>query len=220
MPYLLSFLIFALLGTPSLASALELRQRGLELRQQQRLPEAIDALQRSVALAPTDETGYIILGWTQHLAKDPKAPRTLWQALRLNAWAVEAANALGIVYLVRGELKAAIFTHTWAALIKPQNEIAHYNLCLAYHRLDLPDWAISHGERAIALEPYNPHPIVAVALVYWSKGEQEKAVELYRDALALEPAYQDESYLDHLLEAGFNREQIALTNQIRLRLFS
>jgi len=208
-----------LVGLPAYGSVAELRQRGLELRNQQRWQESIETLERSVSLAPQDVTGYIILGWTQHLARHPNAPRTLWQALKLNAWAVEAANALGIVYLVRGELKPAILLHSWAALIKPRNEIAHYNLCLAYHRSGLPDWAISHGERAILLEPYNPHPIVAVALVYWSMGAEEKALNLYQDALALDANYQTETYLDHLREAGFSQDQIRQTNAIRQRLF-
>lgn len=212
------FLVF-LVGLPAYGSVAELRQRGLELRNQQRWQESIETLERSVSLAPQDVTGYIILGWTQHLARHPNAPRTLWQALKLNAWAVEAANALGIVYLVRGELKPAILLHSWAALIKPRNEIAHYNLCLAYHRSGLPDWAISHGERAILLEPYNPHPIVAVALVYWSMGAEEKALNLYQDALALDANYQTETYLDHLREAGFSQDQIRQTNAIRQRLF-
>lgn len=217
--YLKLLCLWWLGALPCFSSALELRQQGLELRQQERWSESIEVLERSVALAPQDVTGYIILGWTKHLARRPDAPISLWQALKLNAWAVEAANALGIVYLVKGELEPAILLHSWAALIKPQNEIAHYNLCLAYHRSGLPDWAISHGERAILLEPYNPHPIVAVALVYWSQGAEEQALKLYRAALALDPGYQTETYLDHLAEAGFSPDQITLTNTIRLSLF-
>lgn len=203
----------------SFASALELRQQGLEYRAQQRWTEAIDVLKRSVALSPQEVSGYVILGWTQHLARDPGASQTLWQALRLDAWAAEAANALGIVYLVRGELTPAILVHSWASLIKPQNEIAHYNLCLAFHRSGLPDWAIAHGEQAMLLEPFNPHPIVAVALVYWDLGELEKATKLYSDALALDSNYQSANYLDHLAEAGFSQEQVAVTRKIHNQLF-
>jgi tetratricopeptide (TPR) repeat protein len=214
-----ALLVFLLLAVPALASVAELRQRGLALREEQRWQEAIEVLERSVALAPHDVTGYIILGWTQHLAKHPHATHTLWQALKLNAWSVEAANALGIVYLVKGEVQTAILVHTWAALLQPHNEIAHYNLCLAYHRSGLWDWAIAHGERAMELEPLNPHPIVAVALVHWSSGNPDKALELYEKAIDLDSAYQTDAHLDHLLEAGFSREQVQETNEIRRRLY-
>lgn len=204
---------------PSFASVVELRQQGLEYRRQGRWQEAIEVLQRSVELAPQDVTGYVILGWTQHLAKRSGAADTLWQALRLDMWAVEAANALGIVYLTGGQLQSAVLVHSWAAVIKPQNEIAHYNLCLAYQRLGLLDWALAHGERAMELEPYNPHPIVAVALVYWAMGETSRALDLYRVAAALDGGYQDASHLAHLADAGFSQGQIRLVEMLRRQLF-
>ncbi|MFN3361316.1 MAG: tetratricopeptide repeat protein [Pseudanabaenaceae cyanobacterium] len=216
---MLAICLFLLLSLPSFASVAELRQQGLEYRRQGRWAEALAVLQRSVALAPQDVTGYVMLGWTQHLAKRSGAAATLWRALRLDMWAVEAANALGIVYLTGGQLQPAVLVHSWAAVIKPANEIAHYNLCLAYQRLDLADWAIAHGERAMELEPYNPHPIVAVAVVYWAQGERERALQLYHSAVALDGEYGNADYLNHLGEAGFSQAQIDIAETMRRQLF-
>ena len=80
------------------------------------------------------------------------------RAIELDGEYIPALNALGIAYLVNGNIDAAIATHTQAKTLNPENEIAYYNLSLAYQRLPDVDAAIRHANRATELEPYNPHP--------------------------------------------------------------
>jgi tetratricopeptide (TPR) repeat protein len=150
----------AFLADPQTAEAY--RQSGLAIRQQGDVVGAIAPLKTAVALAPRHVSGYVLLGWTQHLGDQREAAiATLNQALALAPDHVPALNALGIAYLVQGDLEAAIATHTQAKTLQSDNEIAYYNLSLAYQRLpDLPA-AIAHATRATELEPYNPHPWVA-----------------------------------------------------------
>jgi tetratricopeptide (TPR) repeat protein len=196
-------------------TAARYRQQGLAFRNSGDTDRAIATLKIAAALDPLDPNNHVILGWTQHLAGNrAAAAQTLQTALGQDPDYVPALNALGIVFLVDGQLDDAIATHTRAAELKPDNEIAHYNLSLAYQRSGQFDQAIAHGQTATELEPGNPHPWVALALAYWSNGEAVRAGENYRQALRLDGRYGSLGYLDHLERAGFSQEQIAATGEI------
>ena len=195
-----------------------LRQQGLNYRSQKLYPQAIAALKKSVELAPQDLNSRIILGWTFHLAgQSQESERSLVKAIYINPFSVQAANALGIVYLVRGDLGSAVVVHNWAAILKPDNEIAYYNLSLAYQRLGFYDWAIASADMAIKLEPDNPHPLVAKAIAVRernSEGDRFLAKQIFTQAISLDPRYADFGFLNYLNEAGFSSEQITLSKQI------
>ncbi|MBE7383525.1 MAG: tetratricopeptide repeat protein [Leptolyngbya sp. SIO1E4] len=197
-------------------TAVTYRQAGLEARQQGDFAAAISTLKTAVALAPRAVSGYVLLGWTQHLAAQRnEAIGTLRQALEHDSEHVPALNALGIAYLVNGDLEPAIATHTQAKTLQADNEIAYYNLSLAYQRLpDIPA-AVDHAARATELEPYNPHPWVALALAHWSHQDAAAAQSAYQEALRLDARYFDANHLEHLARAGFSSDQIQRVDEIR-----
>ena len=198
------------------AGAAIYRQQGLTYRQQGDFARAIATLKIAAALDPRNPDGQVLLGWTQHLAGfSVPAATALQAALTHTPDHVPALNALGIVYLVDGQLESAVATHTRAAELRPGNEIAHYNLSLAYQRLGETDQAISEAAIAADLEPGNPHPWVALALAHWVAGERGEAIAHYRQALRLDGRYASREYLDHLLQAGFSPDQIEATEEIR-----
>ncbi len=191
------------------------RQQGLAYRNQKLYPQAIAALEKSVELSPQDLNGRIILGWTLHLAGQRKqAERSLIQAIYINPFSVQAFNALGIVYLVDGNLGQAVLVHNWAALLNPNNEIPHYNLSLAYHRLGFLDWAIASTNMAAKLEPDNPHPLVAKAISLWDRGDRSEAKQVFRQAIRIDSRYADSEFLDYLDESGFSTKQIILSKLV------
>jgi Flp pilus assembly protein TadD len=193
----------------------QLRQQGLAYRQQERYAEAIATLQQAVKLAPNNLSGWVMLGWTHHKAEQPKqAANVLLQAGYHDPSHVPAFNALGIVYLVGGDLPAAITTHSWAALLKPDNEIAYYNLSLAQQRSQEYEWAAITAQLAAQLEPDNPHPLVALAIADWSNGNQTLAINSYRQAINLDPRYADADFLNYLDEAGFTTQQIQAAKRV------
>ena len=196
-------------------SAGEYRQMGLAYRNQERYPEAIAALKQAVELEPDNLSGRVLLGWTQHRAGlATEATETLGQSLALNPFDVPTLNALGIVYLVGGKLESAVTTHFWAALLKPNNEIAYYNLSLAFERLRQYDWAVATAQAAAKLEPSNPHPLIAEAIAHWGNYDLSLAQTAYRQALALDSRYADSGFLTYLDEAGFSRDQIQQTQTV------
>uniref|UniRef100_A0A0C1NFF9 Tetratricopeptide repeat protein n=1 Tax=Tolypothrix bouteillei VB521301 TaxID=1479485 RepID=A0A0C1NFF9_9CYAN len=210
------FLTFALIPSSLAAkSGGEYRQLGLLYRQQGRFPEAIAAMQKSVELDPKNIMGRVNLGWTQHLAgREKDAAISLWQAIYQEPLFVPAYNALGIVYLVDGNVPVATLVHAWAAILKPNNEIAYFNLSLSWHRLQVYNLAIICAERAATLEPNNPHPLVAAAIAYWDNGDKDAAKRVYAKAIQLDSRYRDRSFLGHLKQAVFSQEQIKITEQI------
>ena len=196
-------------------AAQSLRQLGLQERSQGRLTEALAALKESVNLDPQNLDGRVLLGWTFHLAgQEEAASQSLGKALEQDSTHVPALNALGIVQLVEGDLAAAVATHTKAAALQPNNEIAYYNLSLAYHRLQDYEQAIAQGNQAVALEPSNPHPLVALAIAYWDQGNQSKAQQTYQQAIALDSRYRSGEFLAHLDQAGWSAEQIQTAKQV------
>ena len=196
-------------------SASEYRQLGLTYRAQARYSEAIAALQQAVELEPNNLPGRITLGWTQHLAgQGVAAMESLFQVLYRDRNSVPALNALGIVYLVQGDLSSTVITHSWAAWLEPNNEIPYYNLSLAAHRLREYGWASLAARRAADLEPNNPHPWVALAIINWDGGDREAATQAYERALALDGNYGGHDFLSYLQEAGFSAAQIETAAQV------
>ncbi|RUT05188.1 hypothetical protein DSM106972_040090 [Dulcicalothrix desertica PCC 7102] len=190
-------------------TASEYRQLGLLYRQQGRQQEAIAAMKKSVELEPENITGKINLGWTLHLSgQEQQAAKYLWQAIYQQPLQYSAYNALGIVYLVDGNLPAAIATHTWAAILKPKNEIAFYNLSLSLHRLKIFNIAIATANYAASLEPNNPHPLIASAIAHWDSGKHNLAKKTYQKAIYLDNRYKNSSFLINLKQAAFTQEQI------------
>jgi tetratricopeptide (TPR) repeat protein len=197
-------------------TASDYRQLGLSYRQQGRLAEAIAAMQKSVELEPDNIGGRVNLGWTQHLAgADTEAAQSLLQGISKKPLFVPAYNALGIVYLVQGNLTAAVLVHTWAAILKPDDEVAYYNLSLAFHRLKIYDLAIITANCSASLEPNNPHPLVAAAIAYWDSGNKKTAIQVYTKAINLDSRYRDSTFLSsNLKQAAFSISQIQIANNI------
>jgi tetratricopeptide (TPR) repeat protein len=139
----------------------------------------------------------------------------LQQVLAEDAKNILALNALGIVYLVSGNLSDAVKTHEQAVNLNPKNDIAHYDLALAYQSLKKYNLALTHAKEATQLEPNNPHTWVAIALVYWDKGDKSQAKTIYKRAINLDSRYRQSTFLSHLKLAVFSADQIELTNKIQ-----
>jgi tetratricopeptide (TPR) repeat protein len=213
--------------SPVLAqTAVDYRQQGLAYRSQGLWNEAMATLERAVNLDPNNLSGRVLWGWTAHLAgQDHQAAAILTANLERDPFHIETLNALGIVYLVQGKVWPAIVTHSWAGMLKPDNEIAFYNLSLGFQRVGLLDWSIATAEYASVLDPYNPHPLVALALAHGTQAAEQATVEqdaVEKDAAEkvrtivqatrrLDDRYSDLAFFDHLEEAGFSPEQITQT---------
>ncbi len=196
-------------------SAADYRQQGIQYRSQEQFPQAIAAFQKAVELDQKNLAGRIGLGWTLHLAnRREEAIDTLQSAILYNPFNIETFNALGIAYMVNGDLTNAVAAHTWATMLNSNNEIPYYNLSLSYERLRMYDWSIECAKRAAELEPNNPHPWVALSIAYQGQGDRVSAQQIYQQALNVDARYRDRSFLNYLGEAGFSPEQIKTAQQV------
>ena len=83
------------------------------------------------------------------------------------------------------------------------------------HRLKDFNSAITNAKKAVKLEPNNPHPLVALAMIYLDQGDSKKARDTYKKARDLDGRYRQKWFLAHLKEAGFSQEQIKLVEKLR-----
>lgn len=173
-------------------SAADYRQQGIQYRAQEQFPSAIDAFQKAVKLDEKNLSGRIGLGWTLHLAnRREEAIDVLQNTIPYNPFNIETFNALGIAYLVNGDLINAVAAHTWSTMLDRNNEIPFFNLSLAYERLAMYDWAVESAKRAAELEPNNPHPWIALAIAYQGQGDQVSAKQIFQQAINVDSRYGD-----------------------------
>lgn len=208
-------------------NAADYRKQGLTYRNQGQWTGALEALKMAVELDPENLSGRVLWGWTAHLAgEDDQAAAILEANLNRDPFHLETLNALGIVYLVQGKVWPAIVIHGWAGVLKPDNEIAFYNLSLGLQRVGLLDWSIATAEYASVLEPDNPHPLVALALAHGTKaalsagGINDTNIQdptlsaIITGTRQLDDRYFNPNFFDHLKEAGFSPDQIDQTRAL------
>jgi len=118
-----------------------------------------------------------MLGWTQGKRMQQERRYRLYQ----EPVSVPALNALGIVYLVSGELTAAVVVHTWAAILEP-------GMKLPYNESGFSSFAgvcggVATAKKAAALEPANPHPMVALAIAHWDMRSRTLHLPIVRHSI-------------------------------------
>ncbi|WP_218081873.1 tetratricopeptide repeat protein [Anthocerotibacter panamensis] len=190
--------------------ALAWRGLGVAMSQQNRWKESVLAHRRSTRLRPQDAKGWLNLGWAEHRSGNDKvAVKVLNHAWELDHNDPQIANALGVVYLFLNQPQQAEAATRQVLALDSKNATAYYNLGLALHRQGHWDESIQALEQARVYEPHNPHPQVALALVYAARGDQTSARAAYQRAVQMDQRYRQSAYLDTLLEADFSREQVA-----------
>jgi len=127
---------------------------GIALREQGRLPEAIDQYEQALRLRPDDaQTRYNLgiallpLGRTQEAIE-------LWeQALQIKPDLAEAHYNLGNAMFQTGKVPEAIHHYEQALLIKPDLAEAHYNLAVVLEQAGQLQQAIQHYQQALQITP-------------------------------------------------------------------
>jgi arylsulfatase A-like enzyme/Flp pilus assembly protein TadD len=122
------------------------------LLKQNRVPEAIQALEKAASLDDGYADIFLNLGsacFSQFTAaRDERfyarAVQNLEKAIQLNPDLAEAYNTLGAAYLVKGKLKEAIAVWERVVKISPEFPKAHYYLGLAYYGLNDLDNALKN----------------------------------------------------------------------------
>jgi tetratricopeptide (TPR) repeat protein len=87
----------------------------------------------------------------------------------------------------------AIRSFRRALELAPRHVLARYNLALVLNRADRQAEATQELERTIAIEP-RPEAHYQLGVIYWHRGDLDRAAEALRAAIAAEPRYADAHY--------------------------
>jgi arylsulfatase A-like enzyme/Tfp pilus assembly protein PilF len=142
---------------------------------------------------PKDKIGlFNKLGTATDLSKerdgDPEASFTrivglLNEVIREDPRVIDAWFMLGTKYLAHGDLEKAVdhFKHTLT--LKPDYDLAVFNLAQAYRRMGDDNAALAGFERYLALDPTDPFVLYQMGEIWLDRGDLAQAEALFRRAL-------------------------------------
>jgi tetratricopeptide (TPR) repeat protein len=149
-----------------------------------RLKLAAEHYRQSIVIDSTYGLGYQGLGnMYQRRGDDAMAARYYFEALRWDSTLAESHNNLGLLLHKKGELEKAIKQYERAVREAPETGFYHSNLGNGYLETDRLDQAQQAAERALALDDRLYSARVLLGKVHARKGEWEKAIALWEEAL-------------------------------------
>jgi choline-sulfatase len=100
---------------------------------------------------------------------------------------IDAWIMMGTQYMAHGELEKAVdyFKHTLA--LKPDYDIAVFNLAQAYRRMGNDDAALAGFEHYQTLDPKDPFVQYEMGEIWLDRGDTARAEQLFRKALEMDP---------------------------------
>jgi TolB-like protein/DNA-binding SARP family transcriptional activator/Flp pilus assembly protein TadD len=183
--------------------AYDLYLRGLSLRNDltaDALREARACFDRAIALDPDFALAYaaqasvvapaILFGYMPAEEGTAELRRLTTRALALDPTLGEAHAALGVLRL--------FFDWDWtgaeeslrrAVALNPNDAHAYHHLANYLQAMRRPSEAVSVRARAVELDPLNARTIMLLASDHLATGDTERALDLFRRALRLDPAH-------------------------------
>ncbi len=162
------------------------------LRDDERFPEAVAALNRAIGNTPEAEVGWSLYyerGAAEERSGDwPSAEADLKKALKLKPNEPEVLNYLGYAWADRGEhLKEALSMLEMAAALEPRSGAIVDSLGWARYRVHQYGDALRDLEHAVTLEPADPEVNSHLGDVYWRLGRRLEARFQWQRVLTLDP---------------------------------
>jgi len=161
---------------------------GIDLYQQGRYPEAIDAFKALAEKFPKNPAVFAYLGVASLRNKDAdQAIDYLNKAVGLNPNFAQAYLALGESYLMKNDQDKAVESIQMAVKIQPEDARARYDLGLLFYKIDKMDDAVTAFEKAVALDPKFSSAFYQLGLAHIKKGEFKKSIAYLEEFLNLQP---------------------------------
>jgi Flp pilus assembly protein TadD len=181
------------------------------LRDDDRYPEAVEALNRAIKNTPEGDVSWSLYyerGAAEERAGNwPAAEADLKQALKLKPNEPEVLNYLGYAWADRGEhLKEALQMLEMAAALDPRSGAIVDSLGWARYRVHQYQDALRDLEHAVMLAPADPEVNSHLGDVYWRLGRQLEARFQWRRVLTLEPDAKVKAATELKLAKGLDAE--------------
>ncbi len=146
---------------------------------------------------PKDKIGlFNKLGAATDLSKeregDPEASFTriiglLNEVVREDPQVIDAWFMLGTQYLAHGDLEKAVEHFKRTLSLKPDYDLAVFNLAQAYRRMGNDEAALAGFEHYLTLDPKDPFVQYQIGEIWLDRGDTVKAEQLFRRALEIDP---------------------------------
>lgn len=180
-----SALLQALRAKPN--NELALYQLGLLRSRQKRYPEAIEALQKTIAAHPAKTSAHLALGGIYlELGRVQEAEECYRNAIRLAPLSTQARNHLGRLLFGAGRFSEAEVEFQQSIEIEPTAE-ACARLGDLYLRLGSSKQAEESYEQAISLEPFDSHSHFQLGALHEASGRLPEAIRHYEAGLRTNP---------------------------------
>ena len=100
---------------------------------------------------------------------------------------IDAWFMLGMQSMARGKLDDSVAYFKKTLELKPDYDLAVYNLAQAYRRAGNDDAAMAGFEHYLTLDPKDPYVHYQMGEIWLDRGDTAKAEELFRRALEIDP---------------------------------
>ncbi len=154
-------------------------------------PEAIRLHNTLLRHDPNNALAHYHLGFAYGMSGDAVAELREYvraDELGLRHW--DLFLNLGLLYMQRHELRAAISALTIATELGPQHVETHFNLSLAYERAGLLPQALTEILASLQLQPDQADALNTLAMVYAEMGNYEGAHATWMKVIRIDPDYQ------------------------------
>jgi tetratricopeptide (TPR) repeat protein len=154
-------------------------------------PEAIRLHEKVLRRQPNNALAHYQLGFADGMNHDllgELREYRLAEELGLRQW--DLFLNLGLLYLERRELRAAIDVLTIATQLGPRHSETHFNLGLAYERARLLPRALKEILASLELEPDQPDARNTLAIIYAEMDDYERARAVWMNLVRSDPDYQ------------------------------
>lgn len=185
----LFFLLFFIPGANAQlqSKAKVLYKEGLQFKEKQKLPEALNAFTNSIKLYNKFDSAHVESGLVNlALGKTDEAVINFRNAVSINPKMTIALMSLGKVYRdFKPNLESALYYYTLAAKTDSTNKEIFYSLAWTYNAKQLYDSAIIFGKKALALDnDYRP-AYSELAHAYRRTNKLAEAIEQFKKNLAI-----------------------------------
>lgn len=146
---------------------------------------------------PKDKIGlFNKLGMATELSKDKgpdgkppfdKIMALLNEVVREDPTVIDAWFMLGTQSLAQGTLDKAVEYFKKTLSLKPDYDLAVFNLAQAYRRMGDDEAALAGFEHYLTLDPKDPYVLYQMGEIWLDRGDLAKAEELFRRSLAIDP---------------------------------
>ncbi len=163
---------------------------GVALRDQGRVPEAIDQYREALKIQPNYVVAHNNLGTAlcdQGHVEDAIAE--LDEAIRLKPDYAEAYNSLGVAFAKQQRFDEAIAQYQKALALEPDDAKAHNNWGVALREQRRTAEAITHYETALAINPRYAEAHYNYGIALAAQERLDAASLQYRTALEIKPDY-------------------------------